>query len=261
MQRLQAQTMPVVEGVAHQELIQSAGQISVIGIEDALGVAGAHAVSGLAGGVSSLHHAGAASAQNGIGSCHHHLGQFHVGVINALEHVCGAALFLDGLLQKFTGVSGGDFCTGMRSKDTDVGALQSIDAVDQNGHVGVGGGNDAGDDALGMSDIGHMQLFIVADDALGLLALDGIPYASGGAAVLCDFKGNCAQAGLLHCFTSQVFALLDEFLQTILADFVDLFLRELLQLCQSFSAVSNQQINRCLVVHSLVVNDHNFFLL
>ena len=230
-------------------------------VNDGGGVAGADAQSGLAGGVCSLDHAGAAGAQDGVSSGHHHLSQFHVGVVNALEDVCGAAHFLDSLFQDLAGVRSGDLCAGMGSEHQDVSTLQCIDAVDQNGHVGVGGGDDACDDALGMCDEGQVMLFVVADDASGLQALDGIPYASGGAAVLHDLVFYRTQTGLFHCFLRQLFADLYELLQAMLADCVDLFLGQLLQLCQSLSAVCYHQVDGCLIVHTSIVNNHTICLL
>ena len=139
----------------------------------------------------------------------------------------------------------------MGGAENNVAALQGVHAVEENGDIGIGGGDDAGDDALGMGHEGQVAALVMADHAYGFLVLDGVPHAVGRAGVLGDLVGDVAKARFGHRFRRQLLRVGRKGLAAHPAQLVDLLLRIALQLRQRLAAVGDQLIDQFLIFHIL----------
>lgn len=88
----------------------------------------------------------------------------------------------------------------MRRTDDDVAALESVDPVDQDGHVRIGRRDDAGNDSFRVSDIRQALFFIAFDDADGFFSFQSPPDAYGGTTVFGNLAFYIAQARLSDGF-------------------------------------------------------------
>ena len=143
---------------------------------------------------------------------------------------------------------------GMRGAQDDVAAFQCVHAIEQDGDVGVGGGDHAGDDALGMSHKGQVAALVTADDPHGLLAFDGVPHAVRRAGVLGDLVRHIAQSRLGHSLLRQFLGMGRKGLAAHAAQFVDLLLGVGFQLRQRLTPFGDHFVDHCLIVHDVLLS-------
>ena len=162
------------------------------------GIAGANAQSGLAGGISCLHHAGAAGGEDQVGFRHHLIGQLQRGLVDPRDD----AFRRTGGDRRFQhhpcGCDGAALRSRMGADDDAVTGLQGDQGLENSGRGGIGGGNHRGDDADGLGDPPDAVGCVLFDDAAGLGVPVGIIDVLGGKVVLDDLVLHYAHAGFLH---------------------------------------------------------------
>ena len=204
---------PVVDAVQHHHaLLGSADHAVVKGlgmddggnrqqnvgavVNDGRGVAGADAQSGLAGGVGSLHHAGAAGGEDQVGFRHHLIGQLQRGLVDPRDDAFRRAGGHRRFQHHPCGGDGAALRSRMGADDDAVAGLQGDQGLENGGGSGVRGGNDRRDNADRLGNALNAVGRVFLDDAAGLGILVGVVNIFGGIVVLDDLILHHAHAGL-----------------------------------------------------------------
>ena len=186
----------VVEGLGVND--GGNGQLDVSGrIDDSGDVACADAQSGLAGGVSSLDHAGAAGGQDQVGLLHDVVGHLQRGLVDPEDDAFGCAGCNSCLGNDLSCLHGALLCTGVGGDHDAVTGLQADQSLEDCSGSGVGGGDDSADQADGLSDTLNAVGRVVLDNTTGLGVLVGVVDVLGSVVVLDDLVFHDAHAGLL----------------------------------------------------------------
>ena len=165
-------------------------------VNDYRDVARAHAHGGLAGGVGSLHHTGAASGQDDVRVPHDLVGQLQGGGVDPADDVRGCAGLDGGVQNDPGGLDGAALGPGVGGEDDGVAGLQGDEGLEDGGGGGVGGGDDGGDEAHGLGDLLEAEGLVLLDDPAGLHVLIGVVDVLGGVVVLDDLVLHHAHARL-----------------------------------------------------------------
>ncbi len=164
-------------------------------VNDGGGVPRANAQSGLAGGISGLHHAGAAGGEDDVRFPHQGVGHFQTGNIDPADDALRRTGGNGGLQNHLGGGNGGFLCSGMGADKDAVAGLQRNHGLEDGGGCGVGGGDNSGNHADRLGNSLDAVCLILLNDAAGLGVLVGIVDVLGGQMVFQDFVLNHAHAG------------------------------------------------------------------
>ena len=192
----------VVEGLGVDDGVDSQHHIGGV-VDDGRGVAGANAQGGRAGGVGSLHHAGAAGGQDDVSLGHQGVGQLQVRNVNPTNDALGSASLHSGLQNDFCSRDGALLGTGMGADDDAVTGLQGDEGLKDGGRSGVGGGDNGADNTDGLGNLLGAVGGVLLDNAAGLGVLVGVIDVLSRVVVLDDLVFHHAHAGLLHSHFGQ----------------------------------------------------------
>ncbi|OQA95215.1 MAG: hypothetical protein BWY25_02492 [Chloroflexi bacterium ADurb.Bin222] len=145
-------------------------------------VAGSHAIGGLAGGVSSADHRGAAGGENQRGAPvrEQRLCARQANLLHAADQTLGRAGVLRGDGERLHCLVGAA-CGGRVGRDDDgVARFDGNQALEDGGGGGVGGRGEGGNHTQGPGDFVEVAGRVVADDANGAQRLDALPDAARG---------------------------------------------------------------------------------
>ena len=159
------------------------------------GIAGADAQSGLAGGVSRLHHAGAAGGEDQVRLPHYLIGQLQRGLVYPRDD----AFRRTGGDRRFQHHPGGGDGAALRSRmgadDDAVTGLQGNQGLENGSGSGVRGGNDRRDDADRLGNALNAVGRVFLNDTAGLGILVGVVNIFSGIVVLDDLILHYAHTG------------------------------------------------------------------
>src|SRR5699024_929682 len=127
----------------------------------------AHAQGGRAGGVGSLHHAGAAGGQDDVSLSHQGVGQLQVRNVNPANDALGSAGLHSGLQHNLGSRDGALLGAGMGADDDTVAGLQGDEGLKDGGRSGVGGGDNGADNTDGLGDLLGAVGGVLLDNAAG----------------------------------------------------------------------------------------------
>ncbi len=113
----------VIEGLGMNDAVDSQQHIGAF-VNDGGRIASTHTYGRLAGGISSLHHAGATCCQDNIGFLHGHVGQLQAGHVNPADDAFRRTGSNSGFQHNLGGSNGAALGTGMGADDDAVPGLQ-----------------------------------------------------------------------------------------------------------------------------------------
>ena len=167
-------------------------------VNDGRRIAGTHTYGRLAGGVSGLHHAGAACCQDNVGFLHGHVGQLQAGYINPADNAFRCTGGNSSFQHNLGGSNGAALGTGVGADDDAVAGLQGKQGLEDGCRGGVGGGNDGRHNANRLGNLLNAVAVILFDDTAGLGKTISIVNVFGSKVVLNDLIFHHAHAGFFH---------------------------------------------------------------
>ena len=215
----------VVEGLGVDDGSHRVLDVAAV-VHDDVAVAGAHADGGSAGGVSSLHHAGAAGCHDQVHFLHHDLGHLDRGLVDPADDVLGQAGLHSGLVHDARSLNGAALGSGMGAQQDGVAGLQADQDLIDGGGGGVGGGGNGAHDTNGLRDAHGARGLVLLDDAAGLLITEIVEHMLGSEVVLDHLVLDHAHAGLIMSHLGQGDTGLVGCHSSLLADLIDLLLGE-----------------------------------
>ena len=167
-------------------------------VNDGGGIAGAHAQGGLSGGISGLHHAGAAGSQDQVGFPHQLVRHLQAGLVDPADDVLRRA-GRHGSLQHHPGCgNGAALGSGVGADDDAVPGFQTNQCLKNGRRGGIGCGNHRSDHTDGLRNALGAKGGVLLNDAAGLGVLIGIVDILRSKVVLDDLVLHYAHAGLLY---------------------------------------------------------------